>query len=181
MDIRPWELWSVIIVFILSSVKGEIRCYCNQAHCVSTGYMCKSRSVCFSDLDSGLHGCLDKRKCLGLQCCKEDMCNYIHVDMHMHTHKAPMADAFGDGSPDGSDRIALMESAFRREIWFRAAVIATPIAGFCILTLLVIAAARMLRQDAERQRRLLELRRVYGHSLKDTLLPWSKDKNTTIV
>lgn len=76
------------------SLPGEIRCYCNQATCVSTGYMCKSNSFCFSDLASGVHGCLDRRRCMGLHCCKEDMCNYMHVDIHAHTHKAPMTGGF---------------------------------------------------------------------------------------
>ncbi|GFX37686.1 BMP and activin membrane-bound inhibitor [Trichonephila clavipes] len=178
MDIRPWELWSVTIFFMLSMVKGEIRCYCNQATCVSTGYMCKSRSLCFSDLESGLHGCLEKRKCLGLHCCKEDMCNYIQVDINMHTNKSPMADAFEDDASE--DRIALMESALRREVWLRAGMIAAPIIGLCMLACLIAIAARLLRQEATNQRRL-ELQRHYGHSLKDTLLPWNKDKNTAIV
>ena len=46
---------------------GEIRCYCDAAHCVATGYMCKSElSACFSrhldpqDTNSPLiHSCLD--------------------------------------------------------------------------------------------------------------------------
>lgn len=77
--------------------------------------------------------------------------------------------------------MALLESAIQREVWFKAAVIAVPIGGLCILALLVVAAAKMLRQDALRQKRLLELRRVYGYSLRDSLLPWSKEKDTTIV
>ena len=84
------------------SFSGEIRCYCDAAHCVATGYMCKSElSACFSRLldpqntNSPLtHGCLDSlastadicqarqaRNHSGslspsLECCHEDMCNY---------------------------------------------------------------------------------------------------------
>lgn len=50
---------------------GEIRCHCNLAPCVSTGYMCKSRQgLCFSDnvatqgdrspdTELSRHGCMD--------------------------------------------------------------------------------------------------------------------------
>lgn len=77
--------------------------------------------------------------------------------------------------------MALLESALQREVWFKAAVIAVPIGGVCILAVLVVAAIRMLRQDVLRQKRLLELRRVYGYSLRDSLLPWNKEKDSTIV
>lgn len=87
-----------ILVFL-----GEIRCYCDAAHCVATGYMCKSElSACFSRLldpqntHSPLtHGCLDSIASTAeicqakqaqnhsgtttvstLECCHEDMCNY---------------------------------------------------------------------------------------------------------
>lgn len=87
------------------SVSGEIRCYCNESGCVSTGYMCKSSlGKCYSmltyegDITHSVHGCLDSVKtedrnlCSGdreltkrkksadwpvLLCCKDDMCNYI--------------------------------------------------------------------------------------------------------
>lgn len=179
--VEQLTLIAAVWVFWLSCVKGEIRCYCNQATCVSTGYMCKSTSFCFSDLGSGVHGCLDRRRCTGLHCCKEDMCNYMHVDIHAHTHKAPMTGSFDDSLDNDSERMALLESALQREVWFKAAVIAVPIGGVCILAVLVVAAVRMLRQDVLRQKRLLELRRVYGYSLRDSLLPWNKEKDSTIV
>lgn len=85
-----------------SLFSGEIRCYCDAAHCVATGYMCKSElSACFSRLldpqntNSPLtHGCLDSLASTAdicqakqaqnhsgttmptLECCHEDMCNY---------------------------------------------------------------------------------------------------------
>ena len=92
---------------IFCTIPGEIRCYCNDASCVRTGYMCKSAmSRCFSQLtyerDStrSIHGCAetlpvgDRDLCEGsgnvaeaktgakvqwpiLLCCKEDMCNYM--------------------------------------------------------------------------------------------------------
>ncbi|KAL8602896.1 hypothetical protein ACOMHN_026856 [Nucella lapillus] len=46
--------------------KGELRCYCNEAGCVSTGYMCKSPAgTCYTalqlqgDSTRTTHGCLD--------------------------------------------------------------------------------------------------------------------------
>ncbi|GFO37915.1 Bmp and activin membrane-bound inhibitor-like protein [Plakobranchus ocellatus] len=46
-----------------------------------------------------------------------------------------------------------------RDLWFKAAVIAVPIAGGFILVLLVLLAVRMLRSDSNRHRRLIQMRR----------------------
>lgn len=46
-----------------------------------------------------------------------------------------------------------------RDLWFKAAVIAVPIAGGFILVLLVLLAVRMLRTDTQRHRRLIQVRR----------------------
>jgi len=82
----------------------ETRCYCNEAGCVSTGYMCKSSTlgVCYSRLTSdgasvrSTHGCAESLPeveygaCSRLMsassgrgdemslllCCHHDMCNY---------------------------------------------------------------------------------------------------------
>ncbi|CAH1790219.1 unnamed protein product [Owenia fusiformis] len=98
----------IMAVFLWASyVRGEIRCYCNDASCVRDHYMCKSQAgKCFSKLayDSeatqSVHGCVeflpeqDRNLCQGeegdiirtlggamewpiLMCCKDDMCNYI--------------------------------------------------------------------------------------------------------
>ncbi|KFO82328.1 BMP and activin membrane-bound inhibitor, partial [Cuculus canorus] len=133
---------------------GEIRCYCDAAHCVATGYMCKSElSACFSRLldpqntHSPLtHGCLDSIASTAeicqakqaqnhsgtttvstLECCHEDMCNY----RGLHDVLSPSR---GETS----------------ELWFRAAVIAVPIAGGLILVLLIMLALRMLRSENKR-------------------------------
>jgi hypothetical protein len=45
------------------------------------------------------------------------------------------------------------------DLWFKAAVIAVPIAGGFILILLVLLAVRMLRSDSRRHRQLLQIRR----------------------
>ena len=49
-----------------------------------------------------------------------------------------------------------------RDLWFKAAVIAVPIAGGFILVLLVLFAVRMLRTDSQRHRRLIQIRRERG-------------------
>ncbi len=45
---------------------GEIRCYCNEAGCISAGYMCKSAmGKCYSQLTyesdnaKSVHGCVE--------------------------------------------------------------------------------------------------------------------------
>lgn len=82
--------------------REQVRCFCNQPHCVSQGYMCRGRS-CFTDLpllpgvNSPHHhqqlmnggrpehavfsGCLDQkteRSCPpGKLCCEQDLCNHV--------------------------------------------------------------------------------------------------------
>lgn len=51
------------------------------------------------------------------------------------------------------------EDSAERDLWFKAAVIAVPIAGGFILVLLVLLAVRMLRTDTQRHRRLIQIRR----------------------
>ncbi|KAI5282290.1 Bmp And Activin Membrane-Bound Inhibitor-like [Manis pentadactyla] len=158
--------------------KGEIRCYCDAAHCVATGYMCKSElSACFSRLldpqnaNSPLtHGCLDSlgstvdicptRRAQNhsgtamptLECCHEDMCNY----RGLHDVLAPpKGETSGQGNKyqrDGSRHLItkVQELTSSKELWFRAAVIAVPIAGGLILVLLIMLALRMLRSENKR-------------------------------
>ena len=45
-----------------------------------------------------------------------------------------------------------------KDLWFKAAVIAVPIAGGFILILLVLLAIRMLRNDSRRHRQLVQMR-----------------------
>ncbi|OCT75562.1 hypothetical protein XELAEV_18030743mg [Xenopus laevis] len=158
--------------------KGEIRCYCDAPQCVATGYMCKSElNACFTKLlypqntNSPLtHGCLDSlgsttEPCKGsavqnptaaptlrLECCHEDMCNYrgLH-DVLSH----PRSDASGPGGRHQHDNTRNLitkvhELTSSKELWFRAAVIAVPIAGGLILVLLIMLALRMLRSENKR-------------------------------
>uniref|UniRef100_A0ABI7Y7R5 BMP and activin membrane-bound inhibitor homolog n=1 Tax=Felis catus TaxID=9685 RepID=A0ABI7Y7R5_FELCA len=160
------------------SSPGEIRCYCDAAHCVATGYMCKSElSACFSRLldpqntNSPLtHGCLDSlastadvcqakqaRNHSGttmptLGCCHEDMCNYRGLQDVL---APPKGEASGPGNRyrhDGSRNLItkVQELTSSKELWFRAAVIAVPIAGGLILVLLIMLALRMLRSENKR-------------------------------
>ena len=46
-----------------------------------------------------------------------------------------------------------------KELWFKAAVIAVPIAGGFILVFLVLLAVRMLRNDSRRHTQLMQMRR----------------------
>ncbi len=96
-------------------LSADIRCYCNDASCVSTGYMCKSAmGKCYSQLsydgdDSRpRHGCAeflgqqDRSICAAkgdiiktrtgpseewpiLRCCQDDMCNYLD-NMNINIH-----------------------------------------------------------------------------------------------
>ncbi|MEE6467045.1 hypothetical protein FKM82_007130 [Ascaphus truei] len=158
--------------------KGEIRCYCDAPHCVATGYMCKSElNACFSRLldpqntNSPLtHGCLDSiannadhckvqnahnhtgTAVLRLDCCHEDMCNYrgLHDVLSY-----PKSDTSGAGSKYQHDSTRnlitkVQELTSSKELWFRAAVIAVPIAGGLILVLLIMLALRMLRSENKR-------------------------------
>ncbi|KAM8810370.1 BMP and activin membrane-bound inhibitor homolog [Eudromia elegans] len=158
--------------------RGEIRCYCDAAHCVATGYMCKSElGACFSRLldpqntHSPLaHGCLDSvassvelcparqpRNHSGsgastLECCHEDMCNYRGLHDVL---SPPKGETSGQGSRyqhDNSRNLItkVQELTSSKELWFRAAVIAVPIAGGLILVLLIMLALRMLRSENKR-------------------------------
>ncbi|KFV99234.1 BMP and activin membrane-bound inhibitor, partial [Fulmarus glacialis] len=153
---------------------GEIRCYCDAAHCVATGYMCKSElSACFSRLldpqntHSPLtHGCLDSIASTAdicqakqaqnhsgtttmstLECCHEDMCNY----RGLHDVLSPSrGDTSGRARKLQNLITKVQELTSSKELWFRAAVIAVPIAGGLILVLLIMLALRMLRSENKR-------------------------------
>ncbi|XP_068615966.1 LOW QUALITY PROTEIN: BMP and activin membrane-bound inhibitor homolog [Brachionichthys hirsutus] len=159
--------------------KGEIRCYCDAPHCVATGYMCKSElNACFTKVLDPLsanspltHGCLDPvaggvcggggggsrsvdvlsgASAAALDCCHDDMCNYRGLHDLAHTRDST---DHGRYQPDGGSRhlvTRVQELASAKEVWFRAAVIAVPIAGGLILVLLIMLALRMLRSENKR-------------------------------
>ncbi|BFY97477.1 hypothetical protein BsWGS_00517 [Bradybaena similaris] len=55
-----------VLGYCLAVTEGDLRCYCNESGCVSTGYMCKSSAgQCFTSVEirgettHQIHGCLD--------------------------------------------------------------------------------------------------------------------------
>ena len=58
-----------------------------------------------------------------------------------------------------NDDYRYVDYVSQRDLWFKAAVIAVPIAGGFILILLVLLAVRMLRHDSRRHRQLMQLNR----------------------
>ncbi|XP_046966054.1 BMP and activin membrane-bound inhibitor homolog [Vanessa cardui] len=146
-----------------------VRCYCNTAQCVSTGYMCRSRKGggCYSEVPPrrhhARHGCLHhlaekKQEALSycqnapsqggppprehslLLCCFKDLCN--HED-------SPLARARLNLTNDLEGSVASERGAsYNGEVWFKAATIAVPVCGALILFLLVAVAVRLLRADA---------------------------------
>ncbi|CAI9727710.1 BMP and activin membrane-bound inhibitor homolog [Octopus vulgaris] len=101
-----------------------------------------------------------------LMCCKKDMCNYmkkfdrLHFVMNAHSNGSILR---GRKQNQMSYTGNYPERNENRDLWFKAAVIAVPIAGGFILILLVLVAVRMLRSDSQRHRRLVADRR--GRSL----------------
>nr|XP_020476974.1 BMP and activin membrane-bound inhibitor homolog isoform X3 [Monopterus albus]XP_020476976.1 BMP and activin membrane-bound inhibitor homolog isoform X3 [Monopterus albus] len=138
--------------------------------------MCKSElNACFTKVldpvntNSPLtHGCLDPiinaaeicsssrtMDALGaasdstLECCYNDMCNYR--GLHDLAHSRDSTDS--RYQPDSNSRnlvTRVQDLASAKEVWFRAAVIAVPIAGGLILVLLIMLALRMLRSENKR-------------------------------
>ncbi|XP_022534399.2 BMP and activin membrane-bound inhibitor homolog (Xenopus laevis) b [Astyanax mexicanus] len=155
--------------------RGEIRCYCDAPHCVATGYMCKSElNACFTRVldpqstKSPLsHGCYDPllnsgSVCrsestydvpAGLECCHEDMCNYRGLQELSYSRGDGLDRRSRPQPGSGHHLVArVQEIPSAKEVWFRAAVIAVPIAGGLILVLLVMLAVRMLRSESRRLR-----------------------------
>lgn len=84
-----------------------------------------------------------------LECCHDDMCNYRGLHDLAHTRDSTDHGRY----PQDSSRslvTRVQELASAKEVWFRAAVIAVPIAGGLILVLLIMLALRMLRSENKR-------------------------------
>ncbi|XP_048403909.1 BMP and activin membrane-bound inhibitor (Xenopus laevis) homolog a [Stegostoma tigrinum] len=196
-----WGIWLQLELCAMAILltEGEIRCYCDASNCVATGYMCKSElSACFSRLldpqntNSPLtHGCLDTMSnsaniCHAkrsqnhtgtwpmLECCHEDMCNYRGLQDVLSHPGSETSDQGARYHQDSSKNLItrVQEFTSSKELWFRAAVIAVPIAGGLILVLLIMLALRMLRSENKRlqdQRRQMLSRLHYsfhGHNSK---------------
>ncbi|XP_005111345.1 uncharacterized protein LOC101862761 [Aplysia californica] len=211
MGISPFLLL-FLLGYCLAVIEGELRCYCNESGCVTTGYICKSAAGrCFTAVEvrgettHQTHGCLDslpepqRASCrpvmdvvsasasarangvksppgVGsggggggglplLLCCDEDMCNY-REDLDVSIILTPKFNGtFQRGSaPANTDKAVYSRNHpdnrdDERDLWFKAAVIAVPIAGGFILVLLVLLAVRMLKTDSRQHRRLIQIRR----------------------
>ncbi|XP_062844192.1 BMP and activin membrane-bound inhibitor homolog (Xenopus laevis) b [Trichomycterus rosablanca] len=168
------EIWAMAVLL----TRGEIRCYCDAPHCVATGYMCKSElNSCFTRIldpqssKSPLsHGCYDPLLNAGapchaesgratlygpatLECCHEDMCNYKGLHDLTHGRGGSPGKSTRPQTEGGRQVVArVQEIPTAKEVWFRAAVIAVPIAGGLVLILLITLALRMLRSENRRLR-----------------------------
>ncbi|XP_013790403.1 BMP and activin membrane-bound inhibitor homolog [Limulus polyphemus] len=154
--------------------------------CKSSHNLCFSdveNSGYSNDLSRSRHGCLellnDQKKALcqvkarslklspgasfKVFCCEKDMCNYgSSMGINIQVHTRPNH-SLTEGIYDYDEEFLLKtnnirEGSLEGGLWFRAAVIAVPIAGSFILIMLILLAVRMLRKDSKRQQRLLELR-----------------------
>ncbi|XP_063826237.1 BMP and activin membrane-bound inhibitor homolog [Ostrinia nubilalis] len=151
-----------------------VRCYCNTAECVATGYMCRSPhgGGCYSELVAprrthhARHGCLhhlaDTEK-EALSHCQNSpvsggtppppdhsllLCCFRdmcnHEDSPLSTARFNASGIDSDGNAVASERGA----SYNGEVWFKAATIAVPVCGALILFLLVAVAVRLLKADA---------------------------------
>ncbi|XP_067649268.1 BMP and activin membrane-bound inhibitor homolog [Haliotis asinina] len=179
--------------YCFAVIEGELRCYCNESGCVSTGYMCKSNiGKCYTAMETEgevtrtRHGCYDNlpesmRTMCGegeelveprdsqstvtviFKCCKDDMCNYkekiIDIPIVQASNSNGSSQKGHTKSNPVGNHVYYSRRDPERDLWFKAAVIAVPIAGGFILILLVLLAVRMLRTDSRRHRRLIQVRR----------------------
>ncbi|XP_060762407.1 BMP and activin membrane-bound inhibitor homolog (Xenopus laevis) b isoform X2 [Neoarius graeffei] len=118
-------------------------------------------SVCRAE---AAHGALHSPAML--QCCHEDMCNYRGPQDLTYSREENLDHRSRPEAEGGRQIIArVQEIPSAKEVWFRAAVIAVPIAGGLVLVLLITLALRMLRSENQRlrqQRREMLSRLHYG-------------------
>lgn len=98
-----------------------------------------------------------------VHCCSKDLCNY-NIVMNVPTNRTLVKpEPVSPGLPEYNFPHSIPEDTRSpnqdKDLWFKAAVIAVPIAGGFILILLVLLAVRMLRADTRRQRQFIEFRR----------------------
>lgn len=113
-------------------------------------------------LDDAKHSDVDSTERV-LMCCTLDMCNYRDSYGLSIILDANSNDLSGKGNEedvdDNSPRKTHGELKPHKDLWFKAAVIAVPIAGGFILILLVLLAVRMLRTDSRHRKSILQIRR----------------------
>ncbi|KAJ8721900.1 hypothetical protein PYW08_004302 [Mythimna loreyi] len=151
-----------------------VRCYCNTAQCVGTGYMCRSARSggCYSELPAprrthhARHGCLQHLADTvkeALSRCQNSpgsggpppssehsllLCCFRdlcnHEDSPLARARLNLTSNEFEGQTVASERGA----NYNGEVWFKAATIAVPVCGALILFLLVAVAVRLLKADA---------------------------------
>ncbi|PIK45827.1 bambi [Apostichopus japonicus] len=157
-------------------IGDKVHCYCNSPRCVGYSYMCVSEYGCFSQVttdSSYSRGCVEDlvmiERCLQaeeetfkrlnkslikadqtldigvqlLSCCYDDMCNYANYEQE---EQRSTINGNRDHYPNNE-----ITSFSSKAVWFRAAVIAVPIAGVCILILLAMLASKLLSNDNNKQ------------------------------
>ena len=88
------------------------------------------------------------------------LCSFLRAQFCHYSLIPPFFSIFPDSKGDHNYRWRTMDdNASPEKLWFKAAVIAVPIAGGFILIFLVLLAVRMLRSDTKRHRRLMEMRK----------------------
>ncbi|XP_075977704.1 BMP and activin membrane-bound inhibitor homolog isoform X1 [Anticarsia gemmatalis] len=148
-----------------------VRCYCNTAQCVGTGYMCRSARSggCYSELPAprrthhARHGCLHhlaETEKEALTRCQNSpgsggpppsehsllLCCFRDLCNH---EDSPIARARLNLTNNEFEGQTVERGAnYNGEVWFKAATIAVPVCGALILFLLVAVAVRLLKADA---------------------------------
>ncbi|KAK3108919.1 hypothetical protein FSP39_018628 [Pinctada imbricata] len=159
--------------YVIKTFEGETPRHTHG--CVDT-LVSQGQNLCDS-ADSGLYkeGVSPKGQVISqdgpvVRCCKEDMCNYnidviIHVQSNASSNeKSADKNEKQNPAPPGTF-IEYTKPEVKngghpeKDLWFKAAVIAVPIAGGFILILLVLLAVRMLRADSRRHRQFIQIRR----------------------
>jgi len=99
-------------------------------------------------------------------CCQDDLCNYGAQQVqlmllnsavqptHRSNESSPSTSSGGlelltNSNGSGGEASGAGNGSVGHDLWLKAATIAVPIAGGCILVLLVLLAIRMLRRDRE--------------------------------
>lgn len=161
-------------------------CVATSYMCKSSKGFCFSEVPNQNDVSKSRHGCIELLHQLGheacqkrlrnarvhkgkttswLMCCSEDMCNYIDLNLGI-LFNAKFNHSYSSAGMSSSmeDRDFFLgsqpDAISRQDVWFKAAVIAVPIAGGFILIMLILLAVHMLRKDNRRQRQIVELRRL---------------------
>ncbi|CAG9786575.1 unnamed protein product [Diatraea saccharalis] len=168
----PLETTDVVADSKAENDADGVRCYCNTAQCVSTGYMCRSPSDggCYSELaprrtHHARHGCLHhlaETENEALSRCQNSpvagrpppsgehsllLCCFRDMCNHEDSPLSTARLNFTSGDVD-TNSVASERGGYNGEVWFKAATIAVPVCGALILFLLVAVAVRLLKADA---------------------------------